>query len=229
MLVCPLRHALVQPRRLQVGMRAFRRETLAAVHRLRHFDRPPSGARPVCRLHHVHVAEQEKGRSWLAHSEGAISFGLVNIPVELFPAEERKGFQFSMLDKRDLSPVRYKRYSKKSGKEVEWANIVKGYEYEKTSTSSCGRGFSSAPTSRPSRTIDIKAFVPATEIHRSITRHLTTSLRPIPAKGLCAAARDLARDRACRRGASRHPDDGTPGGRRSSGTRVDAGHDAPCR
>ena len=33
--------------------------------------------------------------------KGAISFGLVNIPVELFPAEERKGFQFSMLDKRD--------------------------------------------------------------------------------------------------------------------------------
>jgi DNA end-binding protein Ku len=63
--------------------------------------------------------------------KGAISFGLVNIPVELFPAEERKGFQFSMLDKRDLSPVGYKRYSKKSGKEVEWSNIVKGYEYEK--------------------------------------------------------------------------------------------------
>src|SRR6185503_4647181 len=63
--------------------------------------------------------------------KGAISFGLVNIPVELFPAEERKGFQFSMLDKRDLSPVGYKRYSKKSGKEVQWADIVKGYEYEK--------------------------------------------------------------------------------------------------
>ena len=63
--------------------------------------------------------------------KGAITFGLVNIPVELFPAEERKGFQFSMLDKRDFSPVGYKRYSKKSGKEVEWANIVKGYEYEK--------------------------------------------------------------------------------------------------
>jgi len=42
--------------------------------------------------------------------KGAISFGLVNVPVELFPAEERKEFQFSMLDKRDLSPVGYKRY-----------------------------------------------------------------------------------------------------------------------
>src|SRR6516225_3114405 len=46
--------------------------------------------------------------------KGAISFGLVNIPVELYPAENRKSFEFSMLDKRDLSPVGYKRYSKTS-------------------------------------------------------------------------------------------------------------------
>ena len=63
--------------------------------------------------------------------KGAISFGLVNIPVEIYPAEDRKSFKFSMLDKRDLSPVGYKRYSKESGKEVEWADVVKGYEYEK--------------------------------------------------------------------------------------------------
>ena len=63
--------------------------------------------------------------------KGAITFGLVHIPVELHPAEERREFKFSMLDKRDFSPVGYKRYSKKSGKEVEWSDIVKGYEYEK--------------------------------------------------------------------------------------------------
>ena len=63
--------------------------------------------------------------------KGAISFGLVNIPVELYPAEEHKEFKFSMLDKRDLSPVGYKRYNKKSGKEVPWEDIIKGYEYEK--------------------------------------------------------------------------------------------------
>ena len=63
--------------------------------------------------------------------KGAITFGLVHIPVELYPAEERKEFKFSMLDKRDFSPVGYKRYSKKSGKEVDWNNVVKGYEYEK--------------------------------------------------------------------------------------------------
>ena len=63
--------------------------------------------------------------------KGFLSFGLVSIPVELFSAEDHKEFKFSMLDKRDFSPVGYKRYSKKSGKEVEWSNIIKGYEYGK--------------------------------------------------------------------------------------------------
>ena len=48
--------------------------------------------------------------------KGAVNFGLVNIPVELYSAEDRKSFKFSMLDKRDLSPVGYKRYSKTSNK-----------------------------------------------------------------------------------------------------------------
>ena len=63
--------------------------------------------------------------------KGAVTFGLVSIPVELFTAEDRKEFKFSMLDKRDLSPVGYKRYNKKTGKEVAWDDIIKGYEYEK--------------------------------------------------------------------------------------------------
>ncbi|HEY4073759.1 MAG TPA: Ku protein [Herbaspirillum sp.] len=62
--------------------------------------------------------------------KGAISFGLISIPVELFAAEKRDELDFTMLDKRDLSPVGYKRYNKKTGKEVAWDNIVKGYEYE---------------------------------------------------------------------------------------------------
>jgi DNA end-binding protein Ku len=62
--------------------------------------------------------------------KGAISFGLINIPVMLFAAEKRDELDFTMLDKRDMSPVGYKRISKKSGKEVAWDDIVKGYEYE---------------------------------------------------------------------------------------------------
>ena len=60
--------------------------------------------------------------------KGAITFGLVHVPVELFPAEDRKEFHFSMLDKRDLAPVGYKRFNKRSGEEVEWNDIIKGYE-----------------------------------------------------------------------------------------------------
>lgn len=49
--------------------------------------------------------------------KGAITFGLVHVPVGLYPAEDRKEFKFSMLDKRDFSPVGYKRFSKRSGKQ----------------------------------------------------------------------------------------------------------------
>jgi DNA end-binding protein Ku len=63
--------------------------------------------------------------------KGAISFGLVNVPVELFPAEKRSSeLDLTMLDKRDLAPVGYKRYNKSSGEDVPWSEIVKGYEYE---------------------------------------------------------------------------------------------------
>lgn len=62
--------------------------------------------------------------------KGAISFGLVNVPVELFSAEKRSTeIDLTMLDKRDLAPVGYKRYNKASGKEVPWGEVVKGYEY----------------------------------------------------------------------------------------------------
>jgi DNA end-binding protein Ku len=62
--------------------------------------------------------------------KGAISFGLVHVPIELYPAESRNEFKFTMLDRRDLAPVGYQRVNKKSGKEVPWDDIVKGYEYE---------------------------------------------------------------------------------------------------
>lgn len=96
--------------------------------------------------------------------KGAITFGLVHIPVELFPAEERKEFKFSMLDKRDFSPVGYKRYSKKSGKEVHWNNIVKGYEYEKDQYVVLSDEDFRRANVKASQTIDIEAFVPAGEI-----------------------------------------------------------------
>ena len=63
--------------------------------------------------------------------KGSISFGLVNIPIALYPATRREELKFRLLRKTDLSPVNYKRVAEKGGKEVPWDQIVKGYEYEK--------------------------------------------------------------------------------------------------
>jgi len=63
--------------------------------------------------------------------KGSISFGLVNIPIALYPATRWEELKFRLLRKSDLSPVNYKRVAEKDGKEVPWDQIVKGYEYEK--------------------------------------------------------------------------------------------------
>src|SRR5437879_3931620 len=63
--------------------------------------------------------------------KGSISFGLVNIPIALYPATQREELKFRLLRKSDLSPVNYKRVAEKDGKEVSWDQIVKGYEYDK--------------------------------------------------------------------------------------------------
>ena len=62
--------------------------------------------------------------------KGSISFGLVHIPVGLFSAEKPDEMSFRQIDKRNHSPVGYKKYNKKTGEEVEMDQIVKGYEYE---------------------------------------------------------------------------------------------------
>lgn len=62
---------------------------------------------------------------------GTLSFGLVSIPISLFPATRREELKFRLLRKKDLSPVNYKRVAEADGKEVPWDDIVKGYEYEK--------------------------------------------------------------------------------------------------
>lgn len=63
--------------------------------------------------------------------KGSISFGLVNIPIALFPATRSEELKFRLLRSKDLSPVNYKRVAEVDGKEVTWDEIVKGYEYEK--------------------------------------------------------------------------------------------------
>ncbi len=60
---------------------------------------------------------------------GTIGFGLVQIPVALHTAEDRSELDMTLLDRRDFSPVGYERVNKKTGKEVKWNDIVKGYEH----------------------------------------------------------------------------------------------------
>lgn len=61
--------------------------------------------------------------------KGSISFGLVNVPVVLYSAEKRSEMHFKMLDSRNLAPVKYERKNEKTGEDVPWNDIVKGYEY----------------------------------------------------------------------------------------------------
>jgi DNA end-binding protein Ku len=63
--------------------------------------------------------------------KGSISFGLVNIPIAVYPATRKEELRFRLLRQKDLSPVNYKRVAEADGKEVPWDEIVKGYEYEK--------------------------------------------------------------------------------------------------
>lgn len=61
---------------------------------------------------------------------GAIGFGLVNIPVKLFSAVQQSDLDLDMLDKKDHANIRFKRVNEKTGKEVAWENIVRGYNLD---------------------------------------------------------------------------------------------------
>jgi DNA end-binding protein Ku len=95
-------------------------------------ERPNRGRSSAGRGHHG----SEHGADGAASSDralwkGVIEFGLVEIPVGLVSAESPKELKLSLLDRRDFSPIGYNRYNKNTQKEVEWADIVKGYEYQK--------------------------------------------------------------------------------------------------
>jgi DNA end-binding protein Ku len=97
--------------------------------------------------------------------KGNISFGLVSIPVGLFPAEQRDdGISFSQLDKRTMSPIGYRRYNKSTGEEVPWDEIVKGYEHEPGQyVVLTDEDFEKANV-KASKTVEIIDFVDAEEI-----------------------------------------------------------------
>jgi len=96
--------------------------------------------------------------------KGTISFGLVNVPVELYPAAQSHSLSFSMLDKRDFSPVGYKRYNKTTGAEVPWNDIVKGYEYEKDQYVVMSDEDFRRANVQQAKSVDISTFVDAKSI-----------------------------------------------------------------
>jgi DNA end-binding protein Ku len=96
--------------------------------------------------------------------KGSISFGLVNIPIALYPATRREELKFRLLRAADHSPVNYKRVAEKDGKEVPWAKIVKGYEYEKGKFVVLSEKDFQRVDLEATQTIDIQDFVPIEEI-----------------------------------------------------------------
>lgn len=96
--------------------------------------------------------------------KGAISFGLVHIPVELYPAESRQGLDLDILDKRDFAPVGYKLYNKETGKDIERKDTVKGYQYERGKYIVLGEEDLKRANVEATQTIDIQSFVNAQEV-----------------------------------------------------------------
>jgi DNA end-binding protein Ku len=97
---------------------------------------------------------------------GSISFGLVTIPVALYPATQREELTFRLLRKSDHSPVNYKRVAQADGKEVPWENIVKGYEYKKGQFVILKEeDFKRVDLEAAAQTIDIMDFVEVGEIN----------------------------------------------------------------
>jgi DNA end-binding protein Ku len=112
--------------------------------------------------------------------KGAISFGLVNVPVELHSAKKRSAeLDMTMLDKRDLAPVGYKRVNKATGKEVAWGNVVKGYEYQDDKYVVLSDEDFRRANPEASRTVDILAFVELADIE---PQHFETPYYLVPEK-----------------------------------------------
>lgn len=96
--------------------------------------------------------------------KGAISFGLVHVPIALFSATDESDLNFKMIDKRTMDPVGYKRINKKSGKEVPTTDIVKGIEWEDGRFVLLSPEEIAAAYPKTTQTIEIESFIPIGEI-----------------------------------------------------------------
>lgn len=95
---------------------------------------------------------------------GTISFGLLNVPVQLYSGERSVDLHFRMLDSRDKSPVRYERVNSETGEEVPWKEIVKGFEYSKGSYVVIDEEDIRKAAPESTETVEIEAFVEREQI-----------------------------------------------------------------
>jgi DNA end-binding protein Ku len=112
--------------------------------------------------------------------KGAISFGLVNIPVELHTAVRNHRPKFRMLHAKDKSPVRFERVCIRDGRPLAWEDLVKGYEYSKGHFVVVTKEDFQAAAVEKTRTVDIIDFVRSDEID---DRFFETPYYLVPAKG----------------------------------------------
>jgi DNA end-binding protein Ku len=118
--------------------------------------------------------------------KGSVSFGLVNIPVELYSAVRDHRPRFRLLHAKDESPIRYERVCQTDGKAVGWEELVKGYEYEKGQFVVLTKDDFKTAALQKTKTIDILDFVDPKEVD---DRYFETPYYLTPGKG---AARSYA-------------------------------------
>src|SRR5262245_43014950 len=125
--------------------------------------------------------------------KGAISFSLIHIRVSLHTASRPNELDLDLLDRRDFSPVGYQRINKKTGKPVDWDDIVKGYQYRKGDYVVLTDEDFRRANVKATQTVDIRAFVHPQEIP---PHFFETPYYLAPAKGgekVYALLRDVLR------------------------------------
>jgi DNA end-binding protein Ku len=104
-----------------------------------------------------------RGRTARALWSGALSFGLVNIPVRLYSATRESRLDLDMLDRRDMARIHYKRVNERTGKEVPWPEIARGYKYEGEYVMLTDEDFDQA-NAKKTHTLEILSFADVAEI-----------------------------------------------------------------
>ena len=143
--------------------------------------------------------------------KGAITFGLVHVPVALYPASQEDDIDFDWLDKRTMDPVGYKRINKRTGKEIDKDDIVKGVKQEDGDYVVLSDDEIRAAYPKTTQTIEIEAFVQAAGDALRLPREAVLPRAGRRGReGLCAAARGDARGRRRRHRARGDAHQGAP-------------------